>query len=96
MIDLTPISEAIILLIIALITTFLIPFIKEKVDANKLAKIKDWVKIAVQAAEQIYIGTGLGEKKKEHVLNFLKEKGYTIDPDKIDNLIESAVFELNK
>ena len=93
MTDLTNIASAIITLIVAVITTFLIPYLKAKVDAEKFAKIKNWVKVA---AEMIYNGTGRGAEKKAYVLNYLKEKGYTLDLDSIDNLIESAVLELKK
>lgn len=53
MTDLTNIASAIITLIVAVITTFLIPYLKAKVDAEKFAKIKNWVKVAVEAAEMI-------------------------------------------
>lgn len=96
MTDLTNIASAIITLIVAVITTFLIPYLKAKVDAEKFAKIKNWVKVTVEAAEMIYNGTGRGAEKKAYVLNYLKEKGYTLDLDSIDNLIESAVLELKK
>ena len=96
MIDLTTIVEAIIALAVAIITTFVIPWVKGKIDAQKLAQIMNWVKIAVNAAEQIYSESGMGEKKKEYVLNFLASKGYTLDPEKIDAMIESAVYDLQK
>lgn len=96
MIDLTSIVEAAIALIFAIITTFLIPYIKSKVDANKLTELKEWVKIAVKAAEQIYAGVGRGDEKKQYVLNCLESMGYTIDAVEIENLIESAVLELQK
>ena len=96
MIDLTPIINAAIMLISAVITAFVIPWIKGKIDAQKLSKIMNWVKIAVNAAEQIYTEAKMGEKKKEYVLNFLASKGYTLDPEKIDAMIESAVYELKK
>ena len=94
MIDLTDIISAVITLIVAVITTFLIPYLKSKVDEMKFENIKTWVKVAVEAAEMIYTGTGRGEEKKAYVLNYLNSKGYTIDPESINNLIESAVLEL--
>ncbi len=96
MTDLTNIASAIITLIVAVITTFLIPYLKAKVDVEKFAKIKNLVKVAVKAAEMIYKGTGRGTEKKAYVLKYLKENGYTLDLDSIDNLIESAVLELKK
>ncbi len=95
MTDLTPIFEALIALALALITTFLVPYIKEKIDADKLAKIQYWVKVGVEAAEQILNYESAGEEKKQYVLNFLESKGFSIDPVEINNLIESAVYQLN-
>lgn len=94
MTDLTPIFSAVITLIMAVITTFLIPYLKTKIDSNKFDKIKTWVKVAVEAAEMIYVGTGRGEEKKAYVIQYLNSKGYTLDADSINNLIESAVLEL--
>lgn len=96
MIDLTPIIEAVIALLAALITAYAVPWLKAKLGEKKFNEMKGWVVIAVNAAEQIYDGVGRGEEKKAHVLAFLKSKGYTIDAAEIDNLIESAVLELNK
>lgn len=94
MIDLTPIMEAIIALVVAVITAFVIPWLKGKIDADKLEQIKLWVTVAVGAAEQLYNGTGRGEEKKAYVVKFLQEKGFTLDPDSLDKLIEAAVFNL--
>lgn len=96
MIDLTPIANAVIALVAALITAFLIPWIKAKIDAEKLNKVAEWVNIAVQAAEQIYNGSGRGAEKKAYVLEFLRSKGYTLDMESVENLIEAAVFALPK
>lgn len=95
MTDLTPIVNAVITLIAAIVTTFLIPWIKSKIDAAKLAQIVEWVGIAVRAAEQIYNESGMGEKKKQYVLDFLEDKGFTLDPNSINAMIEAAVKELN-
>ncbi len=95
MVDITNIVSAVITLIVALVTTFLIPWLKEKFDNEKLANIKAWVKVAVQAAEMIYEGAGKGAEKKAYVLQYLESKGFKLDTATIENLIESAVLELN-
>lgn len=94
MIDITPIANAIIALIAAVITAFVIPYVKEKIGVEKLKKVQAWVNIAVEAAEQLYKGSGRGAEKKAYVVEFLNAKGYTLDPDSLDNLIEAAVFNL--
>ena len=50
MIDLTPIVEAIVALVAAIITAFVIPWLKGKIDADKLEEIELWVTVAVEAA----------------------------------------------
>ena len=94
MIDITTIIEALITLIFAVITAFLIPWIKTKISNEKLAEISEWAVIAVQAAEMIYNQAGMGQKKKEYVEQFLAEKGFKIDAESIDALIEASVLEL--
>lgn len=96
MIDLTPVVTAIITLLLSVISAFLVPYIKSKMSAQQLATIIQWVKIAVQSAEMIYKESGMGAKKKEYVMNFLKEKGFTLNTDEVDSLIESAVLELKQ
>ena len=96
MIDITSIVNAVIALLAAVVSTFLVPWIKGKVEAQKLEKIIDWVTIAVSAAEQIYNESGMGEKKKQYVLDFLEDKGLTVDINSVDAMIEAAVYGLKE
>ena len=54
------------------------------------------MKIAVAAAEQIYTGSGRGEEKKAYVLEWLRAHGITVDDEKLDAMIEAAVYELSQ
>ena len=54
------------------------------------------LKIAVTAAEQIFIGSGRGTEKKEYVIKWLAEHGVKYDSSKIDEKIESAIYELKQ
>ena len=92
--NVTTIIQAVFALIAAVITVIVIPYIKSKTTASQQAEINAWVKIAVTAAEQIYTGSGKGEAKKAYVLNWLREHGITVDDEKLDALIEAAVYEL--
>lgn len=96
MVDLTPIISAVLTLIISLVSAFLIPHIKAKTSEEQFNTIKLWVQIAVQAAEMLYVGSGRGEEKKQYVIEFLKSKGFTLNAEEIENLIESAVLELKQ
>ena len=50
MTDITNVVSAVITLLVAVITTFLIPYLKEKVDAEKFEKIKGVDESCGQAA----------------------------------------------
>ena len=94
MFDITTIVEAVFALIAVVITAIVIPYIKSRTTVAQQQQINAWVRIAVVAAEQLYIGTGLGADKKAYVVNFLKSKGITLDTESIDAMIEAAVYEL--
>jgi hypothetical protein len=94
--DLTPISEAIITLVVAVITGVLIPYIRSKTTTEQQTVLTALIKAAVTAAEQIYTGTGRGAEKKAYVLAWLADRGVTVDSDKLDALVEAAVYELTK
>ena len=94
--DITPVVNAVIALTAALVTAFVIPWIKSKITAAQREEINAWVKIAVTAAEQIYTETGKGKEKKAYVLKFLEEKNLKIDEKSVDLMIESAVKNMNE
>lgn len=95
MIDITPIAQALVVLIAAVISCILIPWIKSKTTEGQRQQLVAWTKIAVAAAEQIFKGTGRGEEKKKYVLAFLEEKGITFDENIINAAVEAAVKQLN-
>lgn len=92
--DFTPILEAVISLAALLITSFVIPFIKRKIGAEKQAEFLAWVEIAVAAAEQMY-DSCMPSAKKSYVKKFLTSKGYAVDDAKLDAAIEAAVLSLH-
>lgn len=94
--NITTIIEAVITLIIAVFTAFIIPFIKSKTTVQQQAALMALVRIAVSAAEQLYRGSGLGKQKKDYVISWLDAHGLTVDAEKLDAMIESAVYELRK
>lgn len=52
------------------------------------------MRIAVSAAEQVFKGPGRGAEKKKYVEEWLTDHGMTVDDEKLDALIESAVYAL--
>ena len=97
--DITQVIVLIISVISLLITGVFVPYVRTKVSGDKLSNIYTLVKIAVNAAEQLY-GSKTGEKKKQYVIEYLAGKGIYVDVDIIASefnaMIESAVYELSK
>ena len=89
---------AIISLLSIVITRYVIPFIKANTDSEKLSEYQDWAILAVNAAEMIFVGQGLGEQKKTYVVEFLtkqfNDKKIVISSQQMEILIEAAVKQL--
>ena len=81
------ILECITVLIMAIVTYYVVPFLKDK-------KLYQYVCIAVKAAEQIYNETGMGKQKFNYVKEWIKSK-FKVSDKGLKNIIESAVYEMN-
>lgn len=92
-IDLTQIVLAVIGLLSAVVTGFLIPLLKSKLTENQINALKAAANIAVFAAEQTHVPEQWAEKKK-YAQKLMQEQGYDINTDKVDAAIEAAVKEL--
>ena len=76
--DITTILEVAITLLSAVLTGFLIPFVRSRLSAEKKERLEFWIKTAVKAAEQIFKNSEkAGIKKKDWVVQFLLSKGLT-------------------
>lgn len=93
-IDLTPVFQAFIAVLAALITYKLIPWIKSKTTENQQENLAILCKTLVYGAEQIF-GSKQGKEKLQYVLDALEEAGYDVDSEKIRAAIEAAVREMN-
>ena len=93
--DYTFIFELIITLVSTIVSCFLIPQLKNRLNEEKREKLCYWTEVAVKAAEQLY-GSKTGQQKKEYVVSFLLSKGIVFDVDEVTALIESEVYNLNK
>lgn len=84
----------------ALISAYVIPLLKAKLQEAKYARLLEMVEIAVRAAEQTIKGSGMGNVKKDEVVKFVTEwmldHGIHITQDQLDQLIEAAVFSMNR
>lgn len=84
----------------ALITAYVLPYIKTLKDDARYAKVIEVVELAVKAAEQVIRDPKSGNIKKARVLKvvrkWLGEHNIDISEDEIDQLIESAVFQMKQ
>lgn len=93
--DLTNFFEAIIALIVTIITSFLIPFIKSKISEANYDRFLKIAEIAVMSAEEM-ARAGVIDKSKKYlyVKTQLEEHGCTYDSEKIESLINGAVWDV--
>lgn len=85
---------------VALVTVYLIPYIKSMCEDKKYKALVDMVAVAVRAAEQTFRQSGMGAQKKEEVVNFISEymttHGLSISSYQLDQLIECAVYQMKQ
>lgn len=94
MTDLTPVMNAAVALLTAIITAFVIPWLRRKTTAQDREEMLKWVEIAVAAAQQLYHDLN-GAARKQYVVDFLAGKGYFLEDKEVDNAIEAAVLKLH-
>lgn len=104
-VDLTPILEGVISLVVAIFSIIVIPkfkaWLNTKLTASQIEVVKTIIKALVDAAEQIYTNTNKsGTSKKKYVMELAKTKlaelGYSIDDKEIEAYLEQAVRDMNK
>ncbi len=93
-INITPVIEIIITLLVAFVTIIIIPCIKSKLNTTQWQMLQDWARVGVSAAEVLFKGTRLGKDKLAYVtkyLNTMCEKyNYRFDETTIRQAIENA------
>ena len=75
------------------VVIFLVPFLREKLGAERAQQLENLIWQAVQAAEQLF-GAGNGAEKKAYVVEYLEARG--VDAEAVDADIEAAVLEVNE
>ncbi len=82
----------------AIITYFVVPYMKATTESEKLNQYKEWAALAVKTAEMLWKETGHGEDKKAYVTAFLNDmfnaKKTVITKEQLHVLIEAAVKEM--
>lgn len=88
--------EVVLTLAVAVITGVVVPYVRSKIETDKLSKLDYYVKLGIRSAEQIFDGDGKGEEKKKYVVNYITEiinRNLKLDitPEELDTIIEGMV-----
>lgn len=91
------ILELVVVIAVALITRYVIPWVKSNIAVNENAILIDLVNAAVLYAEQTMDG---GKVKKDAVMALvaseLAKRGINITEEQINALVEAAVYAMNQ
>ncbi len=91
---------ALIPVIGAVVTYFVVPYLKAAVGNAKLEQYREWAGLAVKCAEMVWRETGHGGDKRDYVAGFLNRmfnsKKEMLSEEQIQVLIEAAVQELQR
>ena len=91
--DATQVVLALMTLISGVVTTFLVPWLKQRLNAGQRERLAALIRVGVFAAQQLF-RSDEGVRKKTYVIQLLEEQGYRIDSEMIDAQIEAELMEL--
>ena len=90
-IDLTPLFQAVIAFLAALVSYKMVPWIQARTTAQQQEMLRAAVSVTVYAAEQLY-GAGAGKEKLMYVKGQLARKGYHVDIDEIEAAVKGLTL----
>lgn len=94
-IDLTPLLEALLLLLAMLALRYVLPWVNANTTAKQREDLLKWVDIAVAAAQQLFHQSD-GKIRLGYALDVLKGKGFDIDDMAVRDAVEAAVLKLHQ
>lgn len=90
----TKIVEAVLTIVLALVSAYVIPWIKTKIGQDKMDQLNRFIELAVRAAEQLYTPEEW-EQKKKYVLQLaageIQQLGLGLTEEQLDAIIEGIV-----
>ena len=90
----TKLVEAIVTVVIVIISAYVIPWLKNRVGEDKYTTIIEFAEIVVRSAEKIYTSEQWQEKK-QYAINLVIEKaknlGIDLSVEEVNAIIEGAV-----
>ena len=79
---------------VVLLTRYLIPWLRGKLEAMGQQNLIEKVERYVEAAEQLIVGAARGDERRLYVEGLLEEDGVTVTGP-VRALLESAVYRKN-
>lgn len=92
------IAMAIISIAGALVSAYVIPWIKTKISAQDMETIVFWVRFAVRCADQLFTPEQWEEKKQyvmQYIIDKVAELGLKLTEEDINTLVEASVNALH-
>ena len=86
-IDITDFVNALLSLCAAVVTGFLVPWLKAKASAAEMERLELCAEVGVKAAEQLF-GAGFGEEKLRYAESYLLERGIRVDRAAIEAKVQ--------
>lgn len=93
--DITNVFTAFVALLMSALSAFVIPWLRRQMAAEDLDDLLVWVEIAVAAAQQLYHSCD-GEKRLQHALGVLADKGFDVNDKAVRSAVEAAVLKLHQ
>ena len=75
----TKLTEALITVILTIVSAYVIPWIKNKVGEDKYATVVEFAEIVVRSAEKIYTPEEW-ERKKSYAVHMVRDKAMELGP----------------
>jgi len=92
------IISGVITILMALVSAYVIPWLKSRIDDVQLQQINSYIELAVRCANQIYTPEQWQEKKRyvtSYITELINDKfSLTLNSVDIDTLIEGKVNEV--
>lgn len=79
--------------VLIVLARYVVPYLQATLKAKDKEELILLVEDLVAAAEQVFKGTGMGQKKKAYVIEALSKAGHAIDGE-VDAMIEATVYRL--
>ena len=93
--EITNVLTALVALLMAALSAFVIPWLRREMEAEDLDDLLVWVEIAVAAAQQLYHSCD-GEKRLQHALGVLADKGFDVNDKAVRSAVEAEVLKLHQ